>query len=196
MRSPEATPDALLARSAAKGDETACRELIRRYQDRIYTVACSYVRDPEEALDITQDAIVRIIEGLPRFRGQSSFYTWLHRIVVNRCLDWRRSRSRRPLPLSLEEVISVGGNEPVDTRRAMQPHHVLETKELREQLTAAIAAVPDVYRTVVVLADVQGLSSAEIAQILDCPVNTVKTRLHRGRVAIRERLREYLQGSD
>jgi RNA polymerase sigma-70 factor, ECF subfamily len=189
-------PDSLLVRSARSGDAAACQELIRRYQDRIYAVAYGYVHDREDALDITQDTFLRMLEGLPRFREEANFYTWLYRIVVNRCIDWRRRRTRRPPPMSFQDMTFAEALEPVEHRAALRPHEALETKELREQIGAAIAAVPEIYRVVVVLADLQGLSSAEIAQILRCPVNTVKTRLHRGRLAIRARLGAYLKGED
>jgi RNA polymerase sigma factor (sigma-70 family) len=187
-------PDSLLVQSARRGDVAACQELIRRHQDRVYTIAYSYVQDREEALDITQDTFLRMLEGLPGFREQASFRTWLQRIVVNRCLDWRRSRARRPTPASLEEVGSSEGIEPVETRASLQPHRVLENRELREQIQAAIAAVPEPLRTVVVLADIQGLAPAEVAKVLGCPVNTAKTRLHRARLLIRKRLEPYLKG--
>jgi RNA polymerase sigma-70 factor, ECF subfamily len=192
----EDSPDSLLVRAARGGDAAACQELIRRYQDRIYSVAYGYVHDREEALDITQDTLLRMLEGLPRFREQANFFTWLYRIVVNRCIDWRRSRDRRPPPASLDELIAAGHMERPETRAARHPHDALETKELREQIMAAIAAVPEIYRLVVVLADVQGLSGEEIAGILGCPVNTVKSRLHRGRLVVRERLEAYLKGED
>jgi RNA polymerase sigma-70 factor (ECF subfamily) len=190
------SPDSLLVRSARGGDVAACQELIRRYQDRIYAVAYGYVQNREEALDITQDTFLRMLEGLPRFREQANFYTWLYRIAVNRCIDWRRSRTRRPPPLSLDELVGEGTFELTETGSAVHPQAALETKELREQISAAIARVPDVYRMVVVLADLQGLSNGEIAGILGCPINTVKSRLHRGRLFIRERLETYLKGEE
>jgi RNA polymerase sigma-70 factor (ECF subfamily) len=191
----EEAPDSELVRLARRGEVAASQELIRRYQDRIYTVAFSYVQDPDEAVDITQDTLLRMLAGLSRFQERSNFSTWLHRIAVNRCIDWHRRRERRPPPTSLEEMAAAGAELP-DTRRALQPHEALESKELREQIRAAIAAVPALYRTVVLLADVQGLSMAEIAQIVRCPTNTVKTRLHRGRLIIRERLRDYLRNEE
>ena len=191
----EEAPDSELVRLARRGEVAASQELIRRYQDRIYMVAFSYVQDPDEAVDITQDTFLRMLAGLSRFQERSNFSTWLHRIAVNRCIDWHRRRERRPPPASLEEMAAAGAEIP-DTRRALQPHEVLERKELREQIRAAIAAVPALYRTVVMLADVQGLSMAEIAQILRCPTNTVKTRLHRGRLIIRDRLKDYLRNEE
>jgi RNA polymerase sigma-70 factor, ECF subfamily len=189
-------PDHVLVSRARQGSAAACDELIRRYQDRIYTVALGYLHDPEEALDVTQDVFVRMVEGLPRFREQANFYTWLYRIAVNRCIDRGRRKSRHPAPLSLQDFEGERAAELAETRLAMCPHAALEAQELRERIHGAIAAVPETYRMVVILADIEGLSLAEIAQILRCPVNTVKTRLHRGRLAIRQRLEAYLKGEE
>jgi RNA polymerase sigma-70 factor (ECF subfamily) len=183
----------LLARSAARGDDAACAELIRRYQDRIFRVIYGYVQDRDEALDLTQETFLQMLEGLPRFRAQANFYTWLHRIALNRCLDWGRSRTRRPPAASLDDLVDEGWAEPADGRAASRPDEMLMAKELRKQILAAIAAVPEVFRTVVQLADVEGLSTQEIAARLGCPVNTAKTRLYRGRCLVRRRLRAYLE---
>lgn len=191
---PAAAPDRLLARSAARGDDSARGELIRRYQDRIYQVAYGFVRDRDEALDITQDTFLQMLEGLPRFREQANFYTWLHRIALNRCIDWGRRRTRRSQPVSLEELIQDGWTEPADGRPSFRPDQAFMAKELRGQIFAAIDTVPELFRRVVLLADVDGLSIREIAERLRCPINTVKTRLHRGRSLVRRRLREYLDG--
>jgi RNA polymerase sigma-70 factor (ECF subfamily) len=166
--------------------------LIHRYRDRVYTIAYNRVRDPDEALDITQDTFLRMLEGLSHFREQANFYTWLHRIVINCCIDWGRRRSRRIPPLSLEDLTGTDVTEPADGRAAQRPHEALMAKELRRQIDTAIAAIPEINRTVVRLADLEGYSTAEIAQMLHCPLNTVKTRLHRGRLAVRHRLRNYL----
>jgi RNA polymerase sigma-70 factor (ECF subfamily) len=192
----EESPDSTLVSLARQGSTNACEELIRRYQDRVYTIAYGYVHDPEEALDITQDTFLRMVEGLPRFREQANFYTWLYRIVVNRCIDTRRRRARNPTPASLDDPESDPSMEPMETRAALCPHEALEAQELREQIREAIAAVPEIYRIVLILADIDGLSSAEIAQVLGCPVNTVKTRLHRGRLVVRQRLEAYLKGEE
>jgi RNA polymerase sigma-70 factor (ECF subfamily) len=190
------TPDSTLVRLAREGSVAACEELIRRYQDRIYTIAYSYVHDNEEALDITQDTFLRMIEGLPRFREQANVYTWLYRIVVNRCIDRRRKKARQPPPTSFQDLETDRALELTESRAAHCPQAALEQRELREQIHKAIAAVPEIYRMPVILADVQGLSMAEIAQILRCPVTTVRTRLHRGRTAVRQRLEAYLKGEE
>jgi RNA polymerase sigma-70 factor (ECF subfamily) len=193
-RSSGAAADSLLAEIASRGDGPACLELIRRYRSRIYLIAYGYVRDREEALDITQETLLQMLEGLPRFRAQASFFTWLHRIAVNRCIDHSRHRSRRPPPLSLEEMREQTGVEPADERAVVSPLEAVMASELRRQIWDAIAAVPDPFRDVVMLSDVEGIPIAEIARILRCPVNTVKSRLHRGRCHVRRRLSPYLEG--
>lgn len=190
------TPDSALVRLAREGSVAACEELIRRYQDRIYTVAYSYVHDADEALDITQDTFLRMIEGLPRFREQANLYTWLYRIVVNRCIDRGRKKNRQPPPTSIQDLEPDRAAELTETRASLCPEAALEAQELREEIQKAIGAVPEIYRMPVILADVQGLSMAEIAQILRCPVATVRTRLHRGRTVIRQRLEAYLKGEE
>ncbi len=190
---PGAVPDALLARAAARGDDAACAELIRRYQDRIYRVIYGYVQDRDEALDLTQETFLQMLEGLPRFREQANFYTWLHRIALNRCLDWGRGRTRRPPAVSLSHLVDEGWAEPADARAASRHDEMLMAQELRKQIQAAIDAVPELFRTVVLLADVEGLSTQEIADRLGCPLNTVKTRLYRGRALVRRRLQAYLE---
>jgi RNA polymerase sigma-70 factor, ECF subfamily len=190
---PGVLPDALLVRSAIRGDDRACGELIHRYQERIFTVVYGYIHDREEALDLTQETFLQMLKGLSRFREQANFYTWLHRIALNRCIDWGRSRTRRPPPISLDDLLDEGFVQPVDSRSASRPDQALMAQELRGQIDAAIAAVPEVFRGVVLLADVEGLSIREIAARLHCPVNTVKTRLHRGRSLVRRRLQAYLE---
>jgi RNA polymerase sigma-70 factor (ECF subfamily) len=189
----ETVPDALLARAAARGDDAACQELIRRYWDRIFAVAYDYVRNRDEAMDVTQETFLQMLEHLPRFRGHSSFYTWLHRIALNRCIDWSRGKTRRPPPLSLNGLIEEGWAEPADRRPAWRPDEALLAQELRVKLQAAIAAVPEPFRGVLLMADLEGLSNQEIAARISCPVNTVKTRLYRARLIVRRRLRAYLQ---
>jgi RNA polymerase sigma-70 factor, ECF subfamily len=193
-RGAEQTRDDALVRLARQGSAAACDELIRCYQDRVYTVAFRYVSDPEEALDITQETFLRMVEALPKFREQTNFYTWLYRIAVNRCIDRCRQTRQQPSPASLEDLETDRVAEMTETRAGHCPQAALEARELRDQIHAAIAALPEAFRMIVILADIEGLSYAEIAPIVGCPVNTVKTRLHRGRLAIRERLGPYLKG--
>jgi RNA polymerase sigma-70 factor (ECF subfamily) len=189
---PGEASDSRLVWSACRGDRTACQELIRRYRDRVFLVVYSYVRDREEAQDITQETFLSMLEGLPHFREQARFFTWLHRIAVHRCIDWGRQRARRPRPLSLDDLREASGVEPADPRATACPFEVVMARELRRQIYTAITAVPEPFRKVVVLSDLEGLPAAEIARIMQCPVNTVKTRLHRGRLLIRKRLGAYL----
>jgi RNA polymerase sigma-70 factor (ECF subfamily) len=190
----------MLVRLARQGSVAACEELIRRYQDRVYTLAYGYLHDPEEALDITQEILLQMVEGLPRFREQVGFHIWLYRIVVHRCIDRRRPR-RQYRPPALQDLASERGADRNWERQRLAgpiPADAGETPALpeREQIQAAIAAVPEIYRIVVILADIEGLSSDEIAEILGCPVNMVKTRLHHGRMAIRQRWETFVKDEE
>jgi RNA polymerase sigma-70 factor (ECF subfamily) len=190
------TADSELLRRAREGSSAACDELVGRYQDRVYTVALGYLRDVEEALDVTQEAFVRLLRALPQFREEAGLYTWLYRVTVNLCIDRQRRAGRRPAASSLEELRYGEGAALTETRKRFCPQEALATRELREQIDAAIAALDERFRVVVILADIEGLSQREIARIVGCPVNTVKTRLHRGRLLIRERLKPYLAGEE
>jgi RNA polymerase sigma-70 factor, ECF subfamily len=186
----EKAPDSTLIRLARQGSLMACDALIRRYQDRVYTIASSYVHDPQEALEITQDSLMNLFERLPQFPEHAGFYPWLCRIVVDRCIDG--DRRRRSLP-SLQDLASEKAVDRTEERLARCPDEALEAAGLQEQLRAAVAAVPEIDRMVVILADIEGLSSAEIAPILGCPVDSVQTRLQRGRRVIRQQLDAHLK---
>src|SRR5207237_447178 len=109
------------------------------YRDRIYMVAYGWVQNRDEALDITQETFLQMLQSLPHFREQANFSTWLHRIALNRCIDWGRRKARRPPLVSLNDLIDAGWAEPADGRSASRPDLALMTKELRGQVHAAIA---------------------------------------------------------
>jgi len=178
----------LVARSKA-GDVGAFTVLVKRYEDRVYNLAYRMVGSADDASDIAQEAFLAAFEGLARFRGESAFYTWLYRVVVNKALGHRRERSAR------REF--TGGNEefgPIDVAAAPgdPPDAVLEAREREAAIQAAIRALPDDYRTVVVLKDVEGFEYEEIAEIAGIALGTVKSRLHRARLLLREALKPYV----
>jgi len=189
-------PDALLVREAKAGDSDAFGELIRRYQDRIYTIVFSQLSSREDALDLTQEVFLKAHRRLPDFREDCVFYTWLYRIAVNSCIDFARRRRRAQEPFSLEsEVLVQAGYEPVDERAQADPERALVNKELGALLRAAIQTLPRSLRLAVILHDVEGLPQKEIAAIMGCPLGTAKSRIQRGRYELRDRLRPYLDGS-
>jgi RNA polymerase sigma-70 factor (ECF subfamily) len=190
------TIESLVERARA-GDLEAFERLVAHYQDRVYNYVLRMIYDPMEAQDVAQETFVRAWQGLPRFRGASSFQTWLYRIASNLAIDAARSRKRRGLvTVSLDEpVAGVDSSElehdlPDEGRYA--PAEFLEQEELRQQVWQAVGELSDKLRPVIVLADLQGLSYGEIAKILGCPVGTVKSRLFNARSQLRDKLRERL----
>jgi len=174
--------DRAVLERVGRGDTDAYAEIVRRYQSRVYTIACGFVGPGEDALDLTQDVFVKAYTELPRFHGRSAFYTWLYRITVNTCID-RVRRARRERCIPLDEGIQTAAVEVDDPARA------LEEKELAQAVERAIGKLSPKLRTVMILHDVRGLAMHQVAQILGCRQATVRTRLFRARAQVRERVR-------
>lgn len=187
-------PDEDLIRAATDGDEEAFRGLMERYRNRSYGVALGIVGDPDEAQDVLQDAFVKAWYRLKDFRFGSNFYTWFYRLLVNQAIDRWRKRSRgATVPLD-ESWLSEGASPPDTAAYPKTPEELAGNRELVEGMTRAIAALPEYHRTVVLLREVDGLAYEEIAQVLDCSVGTVMSRLHYARAKLREALREFREG--
>lgn len=171
--------DSPLVPRARDGDRAACRELYRRHSNGIFTLACRMTGDRAEAEDLTQEVFIHAFRGLCGFRGESSFSTWLYRIAINHCRS--RLRRRRPgelVPLERADV----GTEP---QRAA---------DLRLLLERAVGELPEGYREVFVLHDVQGMGHGEIAEILGCSAGTVRSQLWKARGRLREMIGPHLKG--
>ena len=161
--------------------------LVERYQGRAFGLALRVLRDEEQARDVVQDAFLKAYGALDRFEGRSSFYTWLHRIVMNLCLDRkRRERSSRRVEWS-EEVEREIEADP-ETPETPEPALALERAELRAQLAQAIAVLPEDARRTLELREIEGLSYQEIAECLGVPKGTVMSRLHYARRRVRSAL--------
>lgn len=167
-----------LLRAHIAGDPQAFGELFSRHQDRLWAVALRTTRDPEEASDALQDAMISAFRRAETFRGKSKVSTWLHRIVVNACLDRMRSRRSRPtVPLAEHsEVLTPDPRDPIDEH------------ETRITVHEALSRLPDAQRAAVVLVDLEGWSVEGAAEILGCPSGTVKSRCHRGRAKLAQLL--------
>jgi RNA polymerase sigma-70 factor, ECF subfamily len=186
-------PDSLLVRESKLDNAAAYGELTGRYQDRIFTFVLGQIQSREDAIDLTQEVFVRAHRNLGSFREDSLFYTWLYRIAVNACIDYRRRRGRVPEPFSLDsDLRSQMGYEPQDERFHCNPERALENKELGHYLRTCIQELPEVLRLAVILHDIEGLSQKDIAGVLRCPLGTVKSRIQRGRQALREMLQPFL----
>jgi len=178
--------DRELVERARAGDEGAFAQLVTRYEGRVYNLALRYCGDVHEAGDLAQEAFLRVYRGLSGFRGTARFSTWLYRIVINVCRDWERKRRRRP---TVAWPTVDDGDRPKDLPDpAPGPEEVSADNELRRRVVQEIAQLPQEYRQAVLLRDVQDLSYGEIAHILQVSVGTVKSRIHRGRAALRDRL--------
>lgn len=178
------TDDQHLIEQALSGDIAAFGQLVRRYQDRLYTGLVHVVACPDEAEDIVQDAFVQAMRKLDTFRGDSSFFTWLYRIAVNIALH--RHRRRRP-ETSIEAARALTGDDPVDPGDA--PQDRLLREEQVEAVTRALGQLTEEFRLVLVLRDLEGFDYRSIAQILGVSLGTVRSRLHRARSLMREYLR-------
>ncbi len=173
------------------GKPAAYDKLVRKYQDRIFNLAFRMVGDREDAADLSQDVFLRGFRAIDRFRGDCAFYTWLFRIALNTISEFRRKRGREKSRI----IHSAAGNPNGPSFNVPNPAGQAERSERRELVEEAIAALDGEHRAVVVLRDIDGRNYEEIASILDCPKGTVKSRLHRARVALREKL-EPILGKD
>jgi len=179
--------EARLLEAARGGDGAALDALLTRYQPRIYRFGMKMCRRPEEAADVLQETLLAMARGLPGFRGASSLSTWLYTIARSHCIKKRRRSKFAPArELSLEAEVRHEAHALSDPGRL--PDEALEARRLQEELGRAIAALEPKYRDVLVLRDVEGLPAAEVAEVMGLSVEAVKSRLHRARAAVRERL--------
>ena len=183
--------DADLVILAQGGETRAFDELVRRYRDKVYRLSYKILRHEEDAAEALQDAFLSAFRGLKNFKAESTFSTWLYRIATNASL--MKYRRRRDGHVSLEQSQSSDGSgEPMQIPDwSKQPMNELLNQETHEVMEEGIQRLPEELRTVFVLRDVEGLSNAEVADVLNLSVAAVKSRLHRARIALRDRLNRY-----
>ncbi|MCB1748707.1 MAG: RNA polymerase sigma factor RpoE [Gammaproteobacteria bacterium] len=176
-----------------QGDKNAFDLLVLKYQHRIVKLVSRYVREPSDALDVTQETFLKAYRALPNFRGDSAFYTWIYRIAINTAKNYLVALSRRPTEVDLEN----DDGEPLDLEGLQKsldtPEHLLLTEEIRETILDAMRKLPDDLREAIMLREVDGLSYEEIATVMDCPIGTVRSRIFRAREAIDTRLKPLLE---
>jgi RNA polymerase sigma-70 factor (ECF subfamily) len=176
---------ALIDRSLA-GDTVAYGRLVARYQDRLYGTLVHLLGSAQDAYDVAQESFLLAWQNLATFRGDSAFYSWLFRIAHNAAVSYRR-RDRRPAR-SIDRGRDLHGDEPVDPRPTTDPSSGMVTDERRQIVQDALGELPDEYRTVLVLKELDGLRYEEIAEVIGCPVGTVRSRIHRARIELRDKL--------
>ena len=191
--------DKRLVADHVAGDPEAFATLVRRHQDRLWAVALRTLGDREEAADALQDALVAAFKGARSYRGDAAVTTWLHRIVVNAALMKTRSRKRRP-ETSIDDLLprfDMEGEWAPGTVMPAQPHELLEQRQTRQLVRGCIDQLPERYRTVLLMRDIEELTNEEIADLIDSTPNAVKIRVHRARQALRTLLeRAMLAGSE
>lgn len=192
---PNAAPDPLdheLVRRVQQGESDAFDLLVRRYQHRVVALVSRYVGDWSEAQDVAQDAFIRAYRAIGSFRGDAQFYTWLHRIAINTAKNHLQAMKRRPPNADID----VGDAEHFDAALQMRdtdtPERELLRNEVEQAVMRSVNALPRELRLAITLREVDGLSYDEIAQRLDCPIGTVRSRIFRAREAIDRELRPLL----
>jgi RNA polymerase sigma-70 factor (ECF subfamily) len=179
--------DFQLIDDALAGRPSAFGELVLRYQDRLYNTLVHVTGSVEDARDLVQEAFVQALVKLQSFQRNSAFYTWLYRIALNLAISRRR---RRKATASVDDIRHTSGDEPVDRDDA--PGERIERQERAEQVQAALARLSEEHRGVLVLREIDGYCYEEIAVMLDVPVGTVRSRLHRARLMLRDELKQVL----
>ena len=174
-------------RRVQAGETEAFEVLVEKYKRKTFRLAYSVLRDQEEALDVAQEAFVKAFRSLPKFKGDSAFYTWLFRITMNLALDRRRQRATRLRSMGGEEV-SPEEWERTAVATGPRPDDEAAGAERRERIGRALASLPEHHRSIIILSDIEGLSYREIAEVLAIPMGTVMSRLHNARKRLREAL--------
>ncbi len=188
--------DAALVEQCKAGDRKAFQTLVERYQRKVYTIAFGIVRNHDDAMDVTQDAFVKVHRYLPNFKGDSSFYTWLYRIVVNLCID-RKRRATRAAEVDYDDALEHSSDAAAGPTLAStyieSPQKALARKELREQMGVALGKLSDSHRKILVLREVEGMSYEDIAETLGVAKGTVMSRLFHARKNFQKALSRYLR---
>jgi RNA polymerase sigma-70 factor, ECF subfamily len=190
----EAAIDAALVERVQAGDRLAFDLLVRKYQHRIVALIQRFIPDWHEAQDVAQEAFIKAYRALPNFRGDSAFYTWLYKISVNTAKNFLVSQSRRP-PMDdilLEDAVhhEAAGR----MHEQATPENEFLREEVERTVLAAVEELPEEIRTALTLREIDGLSYEEIAQIMNCPIGTVRSRIFRGRDAVDRRIRPLVEG--
>jgi RNA polymerase sigma-70 factor (ECF subfamily) len=182
------TDEELVARSIG-GDTESFNELILRWERPIYALAYRTIGREEDARDVCQETFLRAFRALPGFRGQAKFSSWLYRITLNLCRDWMRRERRTPIVQVSDDT------DPVELAAAAEPSESIEDLVTRRDLTRIVervmAGLPEEQRTAIVLKEYHGLTFQEIAELLGCPLSTVKTRLYQGLTVLRRELAKH-----
>jgi len=187
--------DAELVARVQKGDKRAFDLLVLKYQRRIMRLLGRMVRDTDEIEDLAQETFIKAYRAIKQFRGDSAFYTWLYRIAVNTARNWQSSQQRR-LPVAIEYENDEGETfDQIDRLTDIStPSSILHSKQVAQVIEQTMAELPEELRTALTLREIEGMTYEEIAQAMDCPIGTVRSRIFRAREAVATALRELHEG--
>ena len=188
----EKNTDQALVERVQSGDKKAFDLLVLKYQQRIMKVLSRYVRDPSEVQDLAQEAFIKAYRALPNFRGDSAFYTWLYRIAINTAKNFVVAQGRRPPNDDIEATEAEQYDGESALKDYASPERETLRDEIRETVFRAIEELPEDLKTAITLRELEGMSYEEIAEAMDCPIGTVRSRIFRAREAIDTQLRPLL----
>tara|TARA_R110000772_G_scaffold153994_1_gene264948 strand:- start:576 stop:1151 length:576 start_codon:yes stop_codon:yes gene_type:complete len=184
--------DLELVQRVQEGDKKAFDVLILKYQQRIVHVITGFVHDPVEALDVAQEAFIKAYRAIPNFRGDSAFYTWLYRIAINTAKNHLTARARRPPAMDVDAFDATNYYDAPELKEFETPESNLISDELEQAIQQAIQDLPEDTATAIRLREFEGMSYEEIAQVMDCPIGTVRSRIFRAREAIEKQIYEIM----
>jgi RNA polymerase sigma-70 factor (ECF subfamily) len=190
---PEVDVDQQLVERVQKGDKRAFDLLVLKYQHKIFAVISRFIRDHAEVQDVAQDAFIKAYRALPNFRGESAFYTWMYRIAINTAKNYLVARNRRPpaSDVDVDDAEFFSGNDAMHEMNT--PERNLLRDELQSVIHQAFSELPDDLRMAVTLREIDGLSYEEIAEAMDCPIGTVRSRIFRAREAIDKKIQPLIE---
>ena len=189
--------DQQLVERAQRGDKKAFELLVSKYQRKLARLLSRFIRDAAEVEDVTQEAFIKAYRALPSFRGDSAFYTWLYRIGINTAKNYLVAMGRRaPTTTEIDSEEAEGFENGDQLRDLNTPENELATRQIADTVNQTLAELPEELRTAITLREIEGLSYEDIANIMNCPIGTVRSRIFRAREAIAAKLRPMLGTRD
>ena len=185
--------DQQLIERIQRGDKNAFNLLVRKYQHKVVSLVSRYVNNPGDIPDVAQEAFIKAYRAIPDFRGESAFYTWLYRIAVNTAKNYIVAQGRRPLDMDVDSQDAETYDGAESLHEVANPENLMLSDEIRAEVASALASLPEDLRTAITLREIEGLSYEEIAEVMECPVGTVRSRIFRAREAIDKRIQPLLQ---
>ena len=185
--------DQQLIERIQRGDKNAFNLLVRKYQHKVVSLVSRYVNNPGDIPDVAQEAFIKAYRAIPDFRGESAFYTWLYRIAVNTAKNYIVAQGRRPPDMDVDSQDAETYDGAESLHEVANPENLMLSDEIRAEVASALASLPEDLRTAITLREIVGLSYEEIAEVMECPVGTVRSRIFRAREAIDKRIQPLLQ---